>query len=117
MKFLAAIPVLLLATATLAQEVPEQTSMDLWCGIAFGIVSADAPTDVTPEQQAIIDQYRQGGVDLVAKAKTSHLASGFTEESFATHLASLTTDVNTQVNASDNSAKYTFEACSALIGL
>jgi hypothetical protein len=117
MKFLAAMPLLLLTTAALAQDVPEQTSMDLWCGIAFGIVSADAPTDVNAEQQAVIDQFRQGGVDLLAKAKAVHLESGFTEESFATQLASVTTDVNTQVNASDNSARYTFEACSALIGL
>jgi|JI10StandDraft_1071094.scaffolds.fasta_scaffold2590259_1 hypothetical protein len=117
MKYLAVLPLLLLAGAASAQDVPEQTAMDLWCGIAFGIVSSDAPVDVTAEQQGIIDQYRQGGEQLVAKAKTAHLESGFTEESFASRLETLKADVVVQVNATDNSAPYTFEACSALIGL
>ena len=54
---------------------------------------------------------------LVDKARAAHLERGYTEESFAKRLESLTIDVTAQVNATDNSAPYTFEACSALIGL
>lgn len=117
MRFAVAIPLVLLAGAALAQDVPEETAKDLWCGIAFGIISSDAPVDVTAEQQGIIDAYRAGGDELVGRARTAHLERGFTEESFAGRVASLTIDVTAQVNATDNSAPYTFEACSALIGL
>ncbi|HHY51070.1 MAG TPA: hypothetical protein GYA10_15160 [Alphaproteobacteria bacterium] len=111
------VPALLLSTAALAQQVPEASAKDLWCGVAFGIVSADAPADVTPEQQAIIQQFADGGRALVDKAKAVHLESGYTEESFATYMVTLTEDVTRQVNATDNSAKYSFEECSALLGL
>lgn len=117
MRLAAALPFVLLAGAAHAQDVPEEVAMDLWCGIAFGIVSSDAPVDVTAEQQGIIDAYREGGVHLVDKARAAHLERGYTEESFAKRLESLTIDVTAQVNATDNSAPYTFEACSALIGL
>jgi hypothetical protein len=111
------IPALLLSTAAISQEVAEESAKDLWCGLAFGIISAEAPTDVSAEQQALIQQYADGGLMLVDRAKTAHLASGYTEESFATHLETLTADVNTQVHAPGNTAKYSFEECSALIGL
>lgn len=111
------VPALLLSTAVLAQQVPEDSARDLWCGVAFGIVSADAPTDITVEQQAIIQQFADGGKALVEKARAVHLENGYTEESFATYMTTLTEDVTRQVNASDNSARYSFEECSALLGL
>jgi hypothetical protein len=117
MRFALAVPFVLFASAALAQDVPEATAKDLWCGIAFGIISSDAPVDVTEEQKGIIEAYRLGGDELVSRAKTAHLERGFTEETFAGRVESLKIDVTAQVNATDNSAPYTFEACSALIGL
>ena len=114
---LAALPALLLATMAGAQEVPEQATMDLWCGIAFGIVSAGAPGDATEDQKAIIKEYADGGARLVEQAKAAHLENGYTETSFAAHLDTVTAEVNTQVNATDDSAAYSFEDCSALIGM
>jgi hypothetical protein len=114
---LAAIPALLLSTGVFAQDVPEDSKKDLWCGLAFGIVSADVPADVTPEQQTIIDQYKTGGEGLVAKAKAVHLESGYTEETYATYEATLKEDVRTQVSSTENTAAYSFEECSALLGL
>jgi hypothetical protein len=111
------IPALLLATSAMAQEVPADSVKDLWCGIAFGIVSENAPTDVTEDQKAVIQAYTDGGQMLIERAKTAHLANGYTDESFATHLDSLTSDVTVQVNASDNSAQFSFEECSALLSL
>ena len=116
-RLLPLLPALLLATAVSAQEVAEESTKDLWCGVAFGIITAEAPADATAEQQTLIKQYTDGGLMLVDRAKTAHLSSGFTEESFATHLETLTADVNTQVHAPGNTAKYSFEECSALIGL
>jgi hypothetical protein len=111
------IPALLLASAASAQEVAEESSKDLWCGIAFGIITAEAPADATAEQQALIQQFTDGGLMLVDRAKTVHLDSGFTEETFASHLETLTAEVNTQVHAAGNTATYSFEECSALLGL
>jgi hypothetical protein len=111
------LPALFLATAAPAQEVAEESAKDLWCGIAFGIITAEAPTDATAEQQALIKQFSEGGVMLVDRARTAHLESGFTEESLASHIETLTADVNTQVHAAGNTAQYSFEECSALIGL
>jgi hypothetical protein len=112
-----ALPVMLVATSALAQTVPEESVKDLWCGIAFGIVSASAPTDVNADQQAVIQAYADGGQMLIDRAKTVHLTNGFTEESFTTHLATLTDQVTTEVNATDNSAQFSFEDCSALLEL
>jgi len=123
MRFVAAIPLVLLAGAAFAQEVPEETARDLWCGIAFGIVSADAPVDVTKEQQGIIDAYRDGGVELVSRAKVAHLERGYNEDSFNKRVETLSAEIAeifnsaAQVSASKTSAPYTFEACSALIGM
>jgi hypothetical protein len=116
-RLLILLPVLLLTTAAAAQEVAEESAKDLWCGIAFGIITAEAPADATAEQQAMIQQFSEGGTMLVDRARTAHLESGFTDESFATHLETLTAEVNTQVHAAGDTAAYSFEDCSALIGL
>jgi hypothetical protein len=113
----AAIPALLLSTGVFAQDVPEASKKDLWCGLAFGLVSADVPADVTPEQQAVIDQYKTGGDGLVSKAKAVHLESGYTEETYTTYEATLKEDIRAQVSSTENTATYSFEECSALLGL
>lgn len=123
MRFAAAIVFALLPGAALAQEVPEATAMDLWCGLAFGIVSSDAPVDVTSEQRGVIDAYRRGGEELVNRAKAAHLERGYSEQTFGSRVETLTAEINAtfngaaQVNAGGNATPYTFEACSALIGL
>ena len=110
------LPVLLLATSASAQEIAEESAKDLWCGIAFGIITAELPAD-NDTDQARVKQVTDGGLMLVDRAKTVHLASGFTEETFAAHVVTLTADVSTQIHAAGNTAKYSFEECAALIGL
>src|SRR5688572_29507559 len=63
MKFiLTLIPALLFSTAALSQEVAEESAKDLWCGLAFGIISAEVPADVNEQQQALVKQYTDGGL-------------------------------------------------------
>ena len=111
----ALVPTLLFATAAAGQEVAPESAKDLWCGIAFGVMTASAPADATAEQQVLIQQYTDGGTMLIDRAKTAHLASGFTEASFATHVETLTAEVTTQVQTAGAAATYSFEECSALI--
>ena len=114
---LAALCLLLASTAAaLAQQVPDAAQKDLWCGLAFGIVAAEAPSDATDEQKAIIKQFADGGEMLVDRAKGGHLQNGYTEETFAAYVETLRADVTIQVNATE-STPYSFEECSALIGL
>jgi hypothetical protein len=115
---LAAVPALLLLTAAaIGQEVPEESARDLWCGIAFGVIVSNVPADLNEQQQANVKQFADGGVMLVDRAKAAHLENGFTEETFAAHLETLTPDVTAQVTATDSSvqAAYSFEECSALL--
>ena len=113
----AAIPALLLATVVAAQEAPENAQKDLWCGLAFTIVVADVPSDATEEQKVVIRQYADGAVMLIDRATAAYLEAGFTDESFAAHRAALEPEVTKQVSATDNSAQYSFEECSGLLGL
>jgi hypothetical protein len=105
------------STAALAQPVPEESQKDLWCGLAFTIVAEGAPTDVTEDQRLIIQQFAEGGDMLVGRAKASHLENGYSEETFAPYLETLKADVEVQVNATDKATPYSFEECSALLGL
>ena len=116
MHRLAVLPLLfVLSTAAFAQEVPEAAEMDLWCGLAFTIVSEDAPGDVTPDQQAIIDRFAAGGRQLTDRAKAVYLESGYTEQSLNAHLDTLRAEVTTQVDSTEVPAPYSFEECSALL--
>lgn len=119
MKPFFAVLCLLLAstTAALAQQAPEQAQKDLWCGLAFTIVAADAPSDATDDQKALIKQFSDGGVSLIDRARAAHLQNGYTEETFAAYVETLRADVTIQVNAIDKSTPYSFEECSALLGL
>lgn len=116
-SLLLALPVLAFATAAMAQTVPDASKKDLWCGIAFGIVSADVPPDLPDDQKAVVQQFHDGGIKLVEQAKAAHLANGYTEETFGPYYEQLTADVTTQVSSSEDTAEYTFEECSALLGL
>jgi hypothetical protein len=115
---LAAVPALLLFTASaFAQEVPEASTKDLWCGIAFGVIVSNVPADLNEQQQANVKRFADGGVMLVDRAKAAHLENGFTEETFATHLTTLTPEVTAQVTTTDSTvqAAYSFEECQALL--
>lgn len=116
-RLFAAAALLLAAGPALAQDAPDAAQKDLWCGLAFGIVAAEAPSDATEEQKAIVKQFADGGQMLVDRAKAAHLQNGYTEETFAAYVEALKADVTIQVNATDKSTPYSFEECSALIGL
>jgi hypothetical protein len=115
MQRLIALPLLLLSTAAFAQEVPEATKMDLWCGLAFSIVSEDAPGDATADQKAIIERFAEGGRQLTDRAKAIYLESGFTEENLNAHVDTLRAEVTSQVDSTEIPAPYSFEECSALL--
>ena len=119
MKFRLLTASLLLAstTAAFAQQVPEPAHKDLWCGLAFGIVAAEAPLDATEDQKVLIQQFADGGERLVTRAKGAHLENGYTEETYGVYVESLTADVTIQVNATDKASPYSFEECAALLGL
>ncbi len=117
MRLAALVPVLLAAGPVLAQQVPEQSKMDLWCGLAFGIVATDAPVDVSDGQETIIRQLAEGGERLVGQAKAAYLENGHSDASFATEFEAMSAEVARQLAAMDNSVAYSFEECSALLGL
>ena len=120
MKSLAAAilaPALLLATAALAQDVPPESATDLWCGVAFAVVVADAPADVTEEQKVTITQFSEGSARLIEAAKVVHLASGYTEETFKAHVEGLNVSVAEEINSQTAVPAHSFEECAVLIGM
>lgn len=115
-RFLFATLVLtLLVPAAQAQDIPQREQMKLWCGIALGIVTADAPTDATPDQQALIQRFAAGSEQLIAEAREVYAAHGYNATRFDAHVEQLTADVVRQVNAVAEKPAYSFEDCSALI--
>ncbi|MHB1110247.1 MAG: hypothetical protein ACYCZU_08030 [Devosia sp.] len=114
---MALIPTVLLSTATFAQEAPEAAKMDLWCGIAFNIVASDIPSDATEEQKAVVMQYTDGAQMLIDRATAAHMEAGYDDASFAAHKTEREAHVTAQVNMTGDQADYSFEQCSALLGL
>jgi len=117
MRLAALVLLLLVAGPAFAQQVPEQSKMALWCGLAFGIVATDAPVDVSDGQETIIRQLAEGGERLLAEAQAAYLENGHSEASFAAERETMSAEVAHQLNAMDNSVAYSFEECSALLGL
>lgn len=115
MRRLAVLPILLFSTAAAAQQVPEASRMDLWCGLAFTIVAAGAPADAAPEQQAVIDRFAEGGQQLAERAQAVYLENGYTEQSLGAHLDTLRAEVASQVETVAVPAPYSFEECLALL--
>lgn len=116
-RLLALLPAVLISTTALAQEAPEAAKKDLWCGIAFNIVAADIPSDATDEQKAVVKQFTEGAVMLIDRATAAHLEAGYDEAGFATYKAEREAQVTAQVNMTGDQADYSFEECSALLGL
>lgn len=116
-RLMALVPAVLFSTVALAQEVPEAARMDLWCGIAFNVVAADTPPDATEEQKAVVRQFTDGAQLLIDRATTAHMAAGFDEEGFAAYKAEREARVAAQLSMTGEQADYSYEECSALLGL
>jgi hypothetical protein len=122
LRFLVIAPLLaapMLPVAALAQEVPAEAQMDMWCGTAFELMTRDAPADATPEKLASAKVYADGGALLLQRAIPIYLEAGYTDEALADYRGDLEDSIGRVVNgtgrASDGAA-YSFQDCSALIG-
>jgi hypothetical protein len=133
-RLLILIPAALMALPAFAQEAPEGSYRDLWCGIAFGTAAQGAPfsdedvaaaraagDQATDEQKAIIEQadmvtaFVSGGQALVDKATAAYKGAGFTDEAFATVRTDLEPKVASQVTGAGADAEFTFEECSSIL--
>jgi hypothetical protein len=109
----------LAAQPVLAQSVPDEAEMDLWCGTAFELMTRDAPADATPEKLAAAQVYADGGAFLVSRALPIYLESGYTNETLDSFRADLAEAVGRAVNGTTRAGEepaYSFQDCSALIG-
>lgn len=98
-----------------AQEVPEDTERDLWCGLAFEIIAEQAPGDSTPEQKALAASYAEGGAMLTERARGVYLENGTTEERLEELIARLRTEIDRQVNATSAEPAHSYEECRVLL--
>jgi hypothetical protein len=92
-----------------------ETSRNLWCGLAFRIVTEEAPSE--NQDKAVVRQYAEGGRTLLAAAEDAYRAGGYSAEAFAAHLELRAAEIAAEVNAADKPTEFSFEECSALIGL
>ena len=118
LRFLA-IALTLSPLAAMAQDIPSEAQMDMWCGTAFELMTRDAPADATPEKLASAKVYADGGQLLIQRAIPIYLESGYSDQALADYRADLEDSIGRVVNgsarASDDRA-YSFQDCSALIG-
>ena len=92
-----------------------ETSRNLWCGLAFSIVVADAPTE--NQDKEVVRQYAEGGKALLAAAEQAYRAGGYSEAAFEAHLENRTAEIAAEVSSAAEPPEFSFEECSALIGL
>lgn len=116
-RLLALVPAVLFSTAALAQEVPEAAKMDLWCGIAFGVIAADVPADASDEDKALAKQFADGSVMLIDRATAAHMEAGYDETSFATYKTEQEAHVQANMGGPQEEVDYKYEDCAPLIGL
>lgn len=122
LRFLVIAPLLaaaLLPLAAMAQEVPSEAQMDMWCGTAFELMTRDAPADATPEKLASAKVYADGGQLLLQRAIPIYLEAGYTDEALADYRQDLENSIGRVVNGSaraNDDAAFSFQDCSALIG-
>ena len=122
LRFLVIAPiaaVALLPAMAMAQEVPAEAQMDMWCGTAFELMTRDAPADATPEKLASAKVYADGGQLLLQRAIPIYLEAGYTDEALADYRDDLEASIGRVVNGSTRAtddAAYSFQDCSALIG-
>jgi len=119
MRHLLALPLVLLAGAAMAQEVPAEAERDLWCGTAFELMVADEPADASPEKLAAARPYQEGAALLIQRALPIYLESGYSDAALATYRAKLEASVSRVVNGGswrDADQSPSFEDCKALLG-
>jgi hypothetical protein len=109
----------LLPAVALAQEVPEEARMDLWCGTAFQLMTRDTPADATPQKLAVTAAFAEGAKRLIDRALPIYLERGYSDRALAELRSKLEDSVGRIVNGSTRAgeeAAYSFQDCSALIG-
>lgn len=116
-RLLVLLPALLLPTAVVAQEVPDTARKDLWCGIAFGIISAEAPADASDGDKVLLQQFAEGSTMLIERATSAHLAAGYDTAGFAAYKAEQEQVVADNMGGPEADYAFKYEDCAALIGL
>lgn len=116
-RLLALVPAVLMTTSVFAQEAPEEAKKDLWCGIAFGIISADVPADAPEETKALAQQFANGSVMLIERATVAHMDAGYDAAGFAAHKAEREAHVAANMAGPEPDYDYKYEDCTVLIGL
>lgn len=114
-RLMALVPAVLISAAAFAQEAPEAAKMDLWCGIAFDIISADVPADAPEETKALAKQFADGSTMLIERATTAHLAAGYDEASFAAYKTEREAYVAANMAGPETEYDYNFEECRSLL--
>jgi hypothetical protein len=92
-----------------------ETNRNLWCGLAFEIATTDAPPENLDKQ--LVRQYAEGAKVLLAAAEEAYRAGGYSEAAFREHLKTRTAEIEGEVNSTEKPPEFSFEECSALIGL
>lgn len=113
------LPILLAAAGpALAQEVPVAAQKDLWCGTAFELMTRDVATK-DGKAPAAAAPFIEGSQMLIKRALPIYLESGYSDTALANLRARLEADVARAIDGKGNgeSAPYSFQDCSALIGL
>ncbi|MBN9307978.1 MAG: hypothetical protein J0I99_09175 [Devosia sp.] len=119
MKRFLAYAMVLLPVAAVAQQVPAEAQMDMWCGTAFEVMTHDAPADATPEKLAAAAVFQRGGEALIDRAIPIYLEAGYSDQALAEYRSRLEESVSRIVNGSARTGEdppYSFQDCSALIG-
>lgn len=110
---------LLLVAPLRAQEVPLAAQKDLWCGTAFELMTRDAGVGQDGKPPPAAAPYIEGSQMLIKRALPIYLESGYSDDALATLRARLEADVARAIDGKGESqgAPYSFQDCSALIGL
>lgn len=118
LRLLILLPLLLLPTLAIAQEVPEDAQKDLWCGTAFKLLTIDSPADATAEQVAAAKVFSEAGDNLIKRALPIYLEQGYSDEALAALRTQLEAEIKPIVTGgpAGGKPKYSFEDCQALIG-
>ena len=108
-RLLCVAALIVFAAPAIAQEVPEPSRKDFWCGVAFDLAARDVPAD----------PYKKGAQTLIERSKPIYLESGYTEEAFEAYRTETETAIAAELASTDPALRpdYSFEDCAALLGL
>lgn len=110
-----ALPLVVCAAPALAEDVPRAAQKDLWCGLAFTVVVAEAPSDTAVDPRTL-DRLRSGGEMLVGRAGAAHLESGLDEPAFAAIRDRAEAQVRAEMRTPEKDEPYSYEECLELLG-